>query len=211
KIMGSLTCLENLTTTTGSIKLNGSLGVKKNLISMKDIEVGKTCVVGGKIQADKVKVYGTLEAASIIVKSVILDNSVTVEGDIKASESITLGLQSRYRKIDVKGWIEAPLVILKPSGFYTKLSRIPNAVRRAIGMKAYFKKDIHLENLRIRANMLRLGSYKPVDQVNYLFSKDCMIEVDKTELIQIDPIAPPLPNIAEYLDITDYLDDSDEK
>lgn len=179
-----------LESTKGSIlttaKKNNFLQVKKNLISANEIRVNGKCEVGGTIQAQHLEVVGSLKAEAVEAHTVSTKGKVEINQEIRATKAITL-VVNISQKINVIGQIKAPLVTLKFRSKYpkyTKIGNLPRNVFRAFGMMNHFKKDYFIDNFRIKADILRLDSLYSIDNVEYTFSDNCELEVQKVEKVQ---------------------------
>lgn len=182
-----LTVGGTLESTKGSIittaKKNNYLDVKKDLISAEDIRVNGKCFVGGTIQAHYLEVVGSLKAYAIKADTVKTTGKVEIVHEIRATNAITI--EGNFtQKIKVKGEIKAPVVTLKFRPKYTQIGNLPKTIFKSFGLLKHVKKELVIDNLRIRADILRLDSLNPVDNVEYTFSDNCEIEVQKVEKIQ---------------------------
>ncbi len=160
--------------------------MKKNLISANEIRVNGKCEVGGTIQTQHLEVVGSLKAETVEAHTVSTKGKVEINQEMRATKAITIVVNIN-KKINVIGKIIAPLVTLKfrpKYPRYTKIGNLPRNAFRSFKMMNHFKKEYFIDNFRITADILRLDSLYSIDNVEFTFSDNCELEVQKLEKVQ---------------------------
>ncbi|MFX0085820.1 MAG: hypothetical protein ACFFAU_09105 [Candidatus Hodarchaeota archaeon] len=165
----------NLESTKGSIRVNSSLKIGKNLISAKDIVVKGSCIVAGNIKGDKIRFIGSsLKANSIKARTIALWGNIDIQNDLNASEYIWIPLNPRKTEVEIKGVIKAPKVTISFIGFFSKWLLLPDILFNKLNMKTRMKKAFLIKNLTIRAQELIIQTHYPSERVDVEFI-DCDI------------------------------------
>ena len=177
-------------TTKGFIDANANLQVGSNLISSGDIVVQKNCLVGGSIEGQKIRLLGlNTSAKSIKADTIKLRGSITVENGINASQSISITLNPRRRKVIIGGIIEAPHIEIIFRGFFTKWSTLHESMFKIVGREVRTKKLFSIENLNIKTERLVIKTYYSPSRVEIDYSQSS-VEAKEIEILKILEVFP---------------------
>ena len=176
KVFGPLTIKESLDVES-SLNVNGPLVIKGSFINLKETRtqingpvVAKKGIIGGIHN-----INGPLKADYVDVKELHVNGPLTVNGDVIATEVITIGLghSSKDKYLDIGGVLEAPIIYLKNYG-----RKIPglNAITKILNISINNQRKVVLEHLTIRTKVLKL---KGVDLINCDVQADQIIDYSK--------------------------------
>ncbi len=181
KVYGPMTVKETLDVES-CLRVNGPLVVKGAFISLKDTEnqINGPVVVKKGIIGGIHNINGPIEAEYIDVEQLLVNGPMNIKGDVNAAEFIKIGLghSSKNQYLEIGGTLEAPMIYLKNYG-----RKVPglNAITKILNINAHNKREVVLENLTIRAKVLKL---KGVSLINCDVQADQIIDYSQDENLE---------------------------